>query len=429
MSRKKHKSKSHKQQMEQLEDRQLMAFIDASLIDVGPIQIITPTPMVVEGTSGNDRIYVSQDAAGNLVVDNNGVISTRAAWQVSKVVINGNSGSDMLYAYSNVTRPIEATGGYGNDSIYGGAAADDLRGGQGIDYIVGNDGNDVLDGGVAGNASFENTGNDSLFGMNGHDTMYASEYGNCYLNGGAGDDSVYGYEGMENVVAGDGADYVWTAGGKDSIAAGAGNDIVYAGAGDDVVHGDSGNDWMGGDDGNDKMYAGAGDDVMAGGNGDDVMVSIGGGQYDMIGGNAGYDSFWCDAEVTEKVLDADYWETNNGHIHRVAGFRNYHYSSGTNIAVSRELNGQNLAEPVNGGDFSRNFSTQPLFAPTGPTQDDVDQGSLGDCYFLAPLAAIAKTNPDRIRQSVVELGDRTYAVRFHSGGTEQYVRVDADLPT
>jgi hypothetical protein len=416
--------------LEQLEGRQMMAFFDGSLVPIGEFQVVTPTPIVVEGTAGPDSIYVSQDASGNLVVHNNGAVSTHAAWQVSKVVINGYSGRDMIYAYPNVSRPIHANGGFDNDSLYGGAAADDLRGGHGIDYIVGNNGNDVLDGGVAGFASFwDNTGRDSVFGMAGDDTLYANEVDECYLHAGDGNDSIYGYERAEKVIAGAGADYIYTAGGNDNISAGSENDIVYAGAGDDVVHGEAGNDWMSGDDGNDKMYAGAGDDVMAGGNGDDVLVSIGGGQYDMIGGNAGYDSFWCDAEVTEKVLDADYWETNNQHIHRVAGFRNYHYSSGTNIAVSRELNGQNLAEPVNGGDFSRNFSTQPLFAPTGPTQDDVDQGNLGDCYFLAPLAAIAKTNPDRIRQSVVELGDRTYAVRFHSGGTEQYVRVDADLPT
>jgi hypothetical protein len=406
-----------------------MAF-DSPFVPIGEFQIIEPTPLVVEGTSVNDNIYISQDASGNLVVNNNGVVTTRAAWTVSKVVVNGNSGSDFIYAYANVSRPIHATGGYGNDSIYGGAAADDLRGGGNVDYIVGNDGNDVLDGGVAGFASgFENNGNDSVWGMNGDDTLYASELGNCLLNGGAGADSIYGYEGVENVSAGAGADYVWTAGGKDVISAGSENDIVYAGAGDDIVHGEAGNDWIGGDDGNDKLYAGAGDDVMAGGNGDDLLVSIGGGQYDMIGGNAGYDSFWCDAETTERVTDADYAETVNGHVHRVAGFRSYHYSSGTNILVSRELNGQNLAEPINGGPSTRNFSTMPLFPSVGPNQDDIDQGDVGDCYFLATLGAVAKANPDRIRQSVVDLGDRTYAVRFFSGGTEQYVRVDADLPT
>jgi hypothetical protein len=345
-------------------------------------------------------------------------------------VVKGFGGNDFIYGYSSLTRPMEAYGHDGNDSIYGGAAGDTVSGGGGTDYLVGNDGNDSMDGGQQGSiVYFDQTGNDQLWGMNGDDTLYASYYGNCRLDGGAGADSMYGYGGMENVFGGAGADYVYTQGGNDVIAAGADNDIVYSGAGDDVVHGDAGNDWMGGDDGNDKMYAGAGDDVMAGGNGDDVLVSIGGGQYDMIGGNAGYDSFWCDAEDTEKVLDADYWEIANGHVHRVSGFRSYNYSSGTSIAVSRELTGYNLAEPINGGSYSRNFSTSPLFAPGGPNKDDIDQNGLGDCYFLAPLSAIAKLNPDRIRQNVVELGDRTYAVRFYSGGTEHYVRVDADLPT
>ena len=426
----KHKSQSHKQQMEQLEDRQLMALINASLLPIGEIQIIPPTPLVVDGTSLADNIYISQDTSGNLVVNNNGVITSRAAWTVSKVVVQGGGGNDYLYAYPNVTRVIEANGGDGNDWIYGGAAADNLSGGGGNDYMVGNDGNDSMNGALANSIYYyDHTGNDSLWGMNGDDVLYASSYGNCRLDGGAGADSIYGYNGMDNASGGAGADYVSGGLGNDVISGGSENDILYAGAGDDVVHGDAGNDWMGGDDGNDKMYADAGDDVMAGGNGDDVMVSIGGGQYDMIGGNAGYDSFWCDAETTEKVLDADYWEMANGHVHRVASFRGYHYNSGTTISVSRELVGQNLAEPVNGGDYLRNFSDKPLFASNGPSKDDIDQGDMGDCYFLATLSAIAKVNPDRVRQSVVELGDRTYAVRFFSGSSEQYVRVDGDLPT
>lgn len=37
-------------------------------------------------------------------------------------------------------------------------------------------------------------------------------------------------------------------------------------------------------------------------------------------------------------------------------------------------------------------------------------------------------NPTLIRQSVVDLGDRTYGVQFFKGATKTFYRVDADLP-
>jgi len=77
------------------------------------------------------------------------------------------------------------------------------------------------------------------------------------------------------------------------------------------------------------------------------------------------------------------------------------------------------------------FAGKPLFAAGGPTKDDLRQGGpIGDCYWMSTLAAMARVSPDRIRQLVVDLGDGTYAVHFQgNGGDDQFVRVDADLPT
>ena len=90
-----------------------------------------------------------------------------------------------------------------------------------------------------------------------------------------------------------------------------------------------------------------------------------------------------------------------------------------------------LADPLKqsgDGGFLANFSANPLFSSAGPARDDIDQGAVGDCYFVAALSAVAGTNPDLIRQTVVDLGDGTYAVSFHGAlGTDVYVRVDADL--
>jgi len=54
---------------------------------------------------------------------------------------------------------------------------------------------------------------------------------------------------------------------------------------------------------------------------------------------------------------------------------------------------------------------------SGDLQDvdpnDVAQGQLGDCYLLAALAAVAKTDPDVIRKMVRDNGNGTCTVTFH----------------
>ncbi len=81
------------------------------------------------------------------------------------------------------------------------------------------------------------------------------------------------------------------------------------------------------------------------------------------------------------------------------------------------------------GTTETNFSSRPLFASNGPTQDDIHQGELGDCYYLSTLAAIAKVDPARIEKSIVAESDGTYVVQIFKGSTPEYVHVDGNLPT
>jgi hypothetical protein len=60
---------------------------------------------------------------------------------------------------------------------------------------------------------------------------------------------------------------------------------------------------------------------------------------------------------------------------------------------------------------------------------DVDQGKLGDCYFLASLGAVALHTPNRIANMFTDNGNGTFAVRFFVNGQENYVTVDRFLPT
>jgi hypothetical protein len=75
-----------------------------------------------------------------------------------------------------------------------------------------------------------------------------------------------------------------------------------------------------------------------------------------------------------------------------------------------------------------NFASDPLFSSAGPSPADVNQGYVGDCYFLSTLASVAKLDPSLIRKDVVANGDGTFTVDFMNGKTTNQVRVNADLP-
>lgn len=65
---------------------------------------------------------------------------------------------------------------------------------------------------------------------------------------------------------------------------------------------------------------------------------------------------------------------------------------------------------------------------TGATYTDVDQGVLGDCYFIAALGAIAKSSVAAIQNMFIANGDNTWTVRFYAGSTPDYVTADRLLP-
>lgn len=69
------------------------------------------------------------------------------------------------------------------------------------------------------------------------------------------------------------------------------------------------------------------------------------------------------------------------------------------------------------------YGDNSLFG-TGPVPADINQTHLGDCYFMATLAAFAQERPGIIVNSAVDLGDGTYCVEFNNGGTPEYVRVN-----
>lgn len=187
------------------------------------------------------------------------------------------------------------------------------------------------------------------------------------------------------------------------------------------IYGGAGNDTLTGGSGNDRIFAGAGNNVVNGGAGNDTIITVGS-NSDTVNGGAGTDSYWMDSSTTEVITDLSAVEKAAKHEHRISGFIG---------GVSTTLNGQSFAEPAtsNASMVYKNFSTMPLFSDKGPSVDDINQGYVGDCWYLSSLASVAKVNPDKISQSVVDLGDGTYAVQFTRNGQNVFSRVDGNLAT
>ncbi len=69
----------------------------------------------------------------------------------------------------------------------------------------------------------------------------------------------------------------------------------------------------------------------------------------------------------------------------------------------------------------------PLFTSAGPQMTDVNQGQVGDCWFLAALGETAMLDPSQIESMITEHGNGTYAVRFEVNGRADYVTVNDQL--
>lgn len=105
--------------------------------------------------------------------------------------------------------------------------------------------------------------------------------------------------------------------------------------------------------------------------------------------------------------------------------------------VIREPIPKPIPKPANGDENNKNeyykieyrsFADDPLFAHE-PCPEDIQQGYLGDCYFIATMSAIADSNPDYIRDCMKDNGDGTVTVRLYdSEQNEIYTTVNKTIP-
>ncbi|MEO1430888.1 MAG: C2 family cysteine protease [Cyanobacteria bacterium J06633_8] len=65
----------------------------------------------------------------------------------------------------------------------------------------------------------------------------------------------------------------------------------------------------------------------------------------------------------------------------------------------------------------------------GISHDDIRQGYINDCFFLAGLGATLVQSPEIIQNMFIDNGDGTFTVRFYKNGVADYVTVDRYVPT
>lgn len=208
-----------------------------------------------------------------------------------------------------------------------------------------------------------------------------------------------------------------------------GRTIKFTGAIDEImIDGVTGGDTITVDSSviiNTLVYSGKGgsNTITDLGRGWNVIVTVGNSAADKVRGNGVNTSYWADGNDALTYTTAEYAA---GGVHRITDYYQPFSTSPTNAKyIPLTRNGQALPDPTDTGTTIR-LTNRALWG-TAPTMADVNQGGLGDCYFLADLAALANQSPNRLRNMAVDLGDGTYAVQFVRSGVTSYVRVDGDL--
>ncbi|WP_013322562.1 CARDB domain-containing protein [Gloeothece verrucosa] len=121
----------------------------------------------------------------------------------------------------------------------------------------------------------------------------------------------------------------------------------------------------------------------------------------------------------------------NGNVANVnAGFGNL--SAGSSDTQMENLIGKwflgNSRPSLTSSSYSYKAASGSLFQ-NGVSADDIKQGALGDCYYLATLSSIAQEKPSYIQNMFTDNGDNTFTVRFYNNGVADFVTVDNYLPT
>ena len=179
------------------------------------IRINSNDHFLIQGTSGNDRIY--SGGGDDSVWGGAGNDRIEAGYGVDR--IHGGTGDDIIT--NNGTDIGEI------DMLHGEEGNDVIHGGSGLALIFGNQGQDFIITGPDGKEAFGGTGNDFMLGGEGGDFLLGNE-GDDWLEGGNGFD----------VIAGDNSELFFNS----TIL---GHDVMFAGQNEQDFDAESGDDIMG----------------------------------------------------------------------------------------------------------------------------------------------------------------------------------------
>jgi Ca2+-binding RTX toxin-like protein len=153
--------------------------------------------LTVSGGRGADRLVVSRDAAGDILINGRAVRSHGGPATVADVDllrVLGGAGDDSI-SLDETNGPLPRAllaGGTGNDRITGGAEDDHLSGGPGNDVLLGGPGNESFSGGSGDDFVDGNQGADRVSLGGGNDTFQ--------WDPGDGSDTVEGGSGLDTMV-------------------------------------------------------------------------------------------------------------------------------------------------------------------------------------------------------------------------------------
>lgn len=234
------------------------------------------------------------DGGGTDTLDGSGYSGNQS------IDLNAGAFSDMAGGTANVSIAIgvtieNATGGSGNDILYGNSGDNILIGGAGSDTFYGGAGNDTIyfeasDGGIDAGSGFDTGRATTNAGL----TIRLDAWNIEQLYAGNGNDYIYTYgTAAYNVDAG---------GGNDTVIGNVFGDTLSGGAGNDYIDGGAGNDTIGGGVGSDRIMGGIGADTLFGegdpdayiyrGVGDSGDTIIGFETYALRGSNNDHLEFW-----------------------------------------------------------------------------------------------------------------------------------------
>ncbi len=152
--------------------------------------------LTVTGDNQDNNLTVSRDVAGTLLVNGGTVTITGGVPTIgntTQIQMFGLAGNDTLLVddANGPMPPAFLSGGDGDDTLTGSAAADTLDGGAGNDVLNGRDGNDTLLGGPGDDILNGGRGADTMFGGDGDDQFpWLPGEGSDVIEGDAGNDTM-----------------------------------------------------------------------------------------------------------------------------------------------------------------------------------------------------------------------------------------------